>query len=245
MKNFDCKIISNTKLNEGVFELKLDMPSEFNILSGQFVNIYLESKLLGRPFSFVDFSNNVLTLVYKVVGCGTKELTTYENGRLIKVLGPLGTGFDTSIENKKVVLVGAGVGLPPILNLYNELKAKNDVKLVAAFTNESDVFYEDEVLSSANNDLLVQNSDKYSNLNPIQFLDNTDFEFDHVVACGPSIVLMLLDKRYQDSKTGQISIEERMGCGHGNCYGCSQKTKEDTNVLTCIDGPVFNLGVLS
>lgn len=245
MKNYQTKIISNKKLNEGVFELKLETSNDFSIKSGQFVNVYLDSKLLGRPFSFVSFENNILTLVYKLVGCGTKELATYECGREVKILGPLGTGFDTSIENKKIVLVGAGVGLPPILNLYNELKLKNDVRLIAAFTNETDVFYKDEILNGNNNTLLVQNSDEFSNLNPIQYLEKYEFDFDHIVACGPSIVLMLLDKKYQSTKTGQISIEERMGCGHGNCYGCSQKTKNDTNVLTCIDGPVFNLGVLA
>lgn len=245
MKNYLCKVISNTQLNEQTYNLLLQTPFEFNIECGQFVNVYIPGYLLGRPFSFESFQNNELSIIYKVNGQGTKELTQIQPNQEIKILGELGHGFDTNVTNEKIVIIGAGVGLPPMLNLYNKLKQTNNVTLIAAFTNESDTFRLEQITQDDKNVVLVQNSKKYLNLNPLQYLENKELDFDYIYACGPSILLKLLDQKYAPTKKGQISIEERMGCGHGTCYGCSKKTKKGKNVLTCKNGPVFDLGVLA
>lgn len=245
MKKYTCKVIYNKQLNENVYNLVLQTPLSFNIKCGQFVNLYIPDFLLGRPFSFDNFKNNQLSIIYKINGQGTEELTKFQTNNFIELLGPLGHGFDTNISSKNIVLVGAGVGLPPILNLYDQLKKTNKVKLIAAFTNENDIFKLEKIQQSVNNVVLVQNSNKYLNLNPIQYLDKNNLEFDYIYSCGPSMLLKLIDQKYFETKKGQISIEERMGCGHGTCYGCSKKNKQNVNVLTCQGGPVFNLGVLS
>lgn len=243
MQKYTCKILKNEMLNQNIYNLVIETPKNFNIESGQFINLYVPGFLLPRPFSFVKFENNELSIIYKVNGQGTQELTRLQPKTFINILGPLGTGFNTNLKHQKVLLIGGGVGLPPILNLYESLSQNNEVKLICAFTNETDIFSL-EKLKTHNATILVQNSKHYENDNPLQYLAKNNVEFDYIYACGPTKMLELIDLKYYDNKKGQISIEERMGCGHGTCYGCSKEDKTGKNVLTCVDGPVFDLGVL-
>lgn len=243
MKKYICKILKNEQINKNVYNIILKMPKEFNIKSGQFLNIYIPTYLLPRPFSFIEFKNNEITIIYKVNGLGTKYLTSMKKNQFLTILGPLGNGFKTNISNKKILLIGGGVGLPPILNLYEILKQKNQVSLICAFTNKDDLFNLKQ-LQENKAIILVQNSNKYPNYNPISYLEHMEIDFEYVYACGPTKMLEAIDLKYQNTKKGQISIEERMGCSYGICYGCSKETKKGTNVLTCKNGPVFKLGEL-
>lgn len=172
-------------------------------------------------------------IIYKIKGQGTKDLSMIESGSKVDVLYPLGNGYEL-VENKKVLLIGGGIGIPPLLELYHQLKKNNDVKLLIGLNNLEENAYEEYCPMIAT----LQQSNAF-NGNVVEYLEENDVDYNYVYACGPMPMLKALQKYL--SVDGQISIEERMGCGFGACMGCSCKTNDGNYKRICVEGPVFEM----
>ena len=203
--------------------------------SGQFVNIQLDGFFLRRPISVCDYSDSELTLIYKVVGGGTEYMSKLENGAELDILTGLGNGYDTSLSGEKPLLLGGGVGVPPLYNLAKKLISEGkNVSVVLGFNTKDEIFYEKEfaALGAA---VTVATADGSYGVKGF-VTDAMPEDYTYFYTCGPEPMLKAV---YKASKTsGQMSFEERMGCGFGACMGCSCKTLTG-NKRICKDGPVM------
>lgn len=234
------KIISNQLIAYETYEMRLSVPSLSNVTPGQFINIKLEDSLkhfLRRPISICDYSDNVLTIVYKIKGTGTKELSEYKSNQSIDFLGPLGHGFVPKIEYKRQLVVGGGIGIPPLYMLVKELiRLGITCDVVLGFNSINDVFYQAqfEKLGATVYICTMDGSMGYHG-NVIDAIKHFNLPVDYYYTCGPEKMLYaLIEKKY----VGQLSFEERMGCGFGACMGCSHKTIESYKRI-CKEGPVL------
>ena len=233
------KIKSQRLLCDNVYEMKLAGDTSEITAPGQFVNLKLPEFYLRRPISVCDCTEDGLTLIYKVVGQGTEKMSSLPDEYEIDILTGLGNGF-TVKESKKCVVVGGGVGVPPLYMLCKRLIEKG-VKPVAVlgFASKKDVFYEDEFKALGVEVKIATNDGSCGAKGFVtDILDGMDF--DTLYACGPMPMLKALCK--YDAEC-QLSLEERMGCGFGACMGCSIQTK-DGYKRVCKDGPVFDKEVL-
>lgn len=224
----------NRQLNATVFEMRLIGDTSLLTNPGQFIDLAVSGKYLRRPISVSDYDEKGLTLVYKVVGEGTEIMSKMREGESINALIALGNGFSVDFEGKKVVLVGGGIGLPPMYNLAKELVKKGkEVTVVMGFNGEEDAFYLDKFDFCKETRVCTVDG----SLGTKGFVTNAieKGEFDYFCACGPEPMLNALLKTGMD---GQLSYEARMGCGFGVCMGCSCKTKLG-NKRICKDGPVM------
>ena len=203
---------------------------------GQFVNIKLDGFYLRRPISVCDYDKNELTLIYKTVGEGTAAMSKYENGTELDILTGLGNGYDTSLSGEKPLLLGGGVGVPPLYNLCKKLVAEGKKPtVILGFNSSDDVFYENE-FKALGADVYVTTADGSYGIKGFVTDAMSDLDYSFFYTCGPEPMLKAI---YNVSKTsGQLSFEERMGCGFGACMGCSCKTKYG-NKRICKDGPVL------
>ena len=203
--------------------------------SGQFVNIQLDGFFLRRPISVCDYSDGTLTLIYKVVGGGTEYMSKLGNGAELDILTGLGNGYDTSLSGEKPLLLGGGVGVPPLYNLAKKLVSEGkNVSVVLGFNTKDEIFYEKEftALGAA---VTVATADGSYGVKGF-VTDAMPEDYTYFYTCGPEPMLKAV---YKASKTsGQMSFEERMGCGFGACMGCSCKTLTG-NKRICKDGPVM------
>lgn len=215
---------------------------------GQFLNISVgdNSMLLRRPISICEITDATATIIYKVEGNGTNEMSKKEVGESIDVMGPLGNGFPL-VENKKVLLVGGGVGVPPMYELAKQLlKQGCEVTTVLGFRNKEVSFYFEE-FSELSRTFVASNDGSVGTKGLVtDVITDNDIEFDVIYACGPTPMLKALDIKYKDNKEGYLSFEERMACGIGACYACVCKTNtEKGHARVCKEGPVFKLGSVS
>ena len=203
---------------------------------GQFVNIKLDGLFLRRPISVNDVENDKLTLIYKVVGKGTEQMSNMVCGETLDILTGLGNGYDISKSGDKPLLIGGGVGVPPLYMLAKKLIAdKKDVTVILGFNTKDEIFYEDEFKALGAKVYVTTVDGSYGQkgfvTTPMEGLDYT-----YTYTCGPESMLKAV---YKTSKTtGEYSFEERMGCGFGACMGCSCKTLYG-NKRICKDGPVL------
>lgn len=231
---------SNIKLAYDVFELKLFGDTSAITAPGQFVNIELAGLFLRRPISVCEKYGSCLTLIYKVIGKGTEQLSRICPGEKLDLLSGLGNGYDTSKSGNNPVLIGGGAGVPPMYMLAKALisEAKNP-KAILGFNSKSEVFYEDE-FRALGIDVIVTTTDGSSGTrgfvtDALKKLDN----FSYTYSCGPEPMLKAV---YNATNTeGQFSFEERMGCGFGACMGCSCETKYGFKRI-CRDGPILEKG---
>jgi dihydroorotate dehydrogenase electron transfer subunit len=224
----------NRQLNATVFEMRLIGDTSLLTNPGQFIDLAVSGKYLRRPISVSDYDGKGLTLVYKVVGEGTEIMSKMREGESINALIALGNGFSVDFEGKKVVLVGGGIGLPPMYNLAKELVKKGkEVTVVMGFNGKEDAFYLDKFDFCKETRVCTVDG----SLGIKGFVTNAieKGEFDYFCACGPEPMLNALLKTGMD---GQLSYEARMGCGFGVCMGCSCKTKLGSKRI-CKDGPVM------
>lgn len=240
-------ILSNENIAKDTYKMMLDSKEvDFNFLSGTFLNIKLNTGkfILRRPISIyeADETNKTITIIYKVLGEGTKELTNYKKGEVLSVLGPLGTGFPIQDESQNVLLVGGGVGVPPLYELAKRLKklGKN-ITCVLGFRDKESVFSEEDFKKIAKVIICTDDGSYGYHGLVTDAIDKNNVEFDTLYSCGPLMMLKSLDEKYRDSKKGYLSFEERMACGIGACYGCMTETKNGLKRV-CKDGPVFKLG---
>ncbi len=203
---------------------------------GQFVNIKLEGQYLRRPISICDYDENTLTLIYKVVGVGTEKMSEYKPGRELDILIALGNGFDTSKSGTSPLLIGGGVGVPPMYNLCKKLISEGKKPtVILGFNSREDVFSEEE-FKALGVETIVTTADGSYGIHGFVTDAMKDISYDYFFTCGPEPMFRAIEKIA--STSGQYSFEERMGCGFGACMGCSCKTKYG-NKRICKDGPVL------
>ncbi len=227
----------NVPLTGSVWQMDLEGDTSAITAPGQFVNLRLEGKFLRRPISVCDVEGDRLRLVYKVVGEGTQAMSGYEPGKRLDLLTGLGNGYDLAPAGDRPLLVGGGVGIPPLYLLCRRLvRQGRRPHVVLGFPSLEEAFYQREFLDlGATVDLWTQDG---SNGQKGLVTDGMKAagEYTYVYTCGPEPMLKAV---WQLSRTsGQFSFEERMGCGFGACMGCSCKTKYGSKRI-CKDGPVL------
>ena len=206
------------------------------IRCGQFVNIKLDGFVLRRPISVCDCKDGVLTIIYKVVGTGTEYMAKLSDGAKLDILTGLGNGYDLEKSGDSPVLLGGGVGVPPMYMLAKELvKMGKKVSVILGFNAKDEVFYEEE-FKALGADVVVTTVDGSYGVKGFVTDALKDTDYSYTFCCGPEPMLKAV---YNTSVTsGQYSFEERMGCGFGACMGCSCKTLYG-NKRICKDGPVL------
>ena len=235
MKQGLFEIIENIPLTETVYKMVMQGDTSAITASGQFVNILLDGLYLRRPISVCDVEGDKLTIIYKVVGKGTKQMSEMRGGKL-DVLTGLGNGYDLRLSGDKPVLMGGGVGVPPMYMLCKQLLAQGkSVNVILGFNTVSEVFYEEEfkALGACVTVTTVDGSYGVKGFvtDALKSLDYTYF-----YTCGPEPMLKAVYKASNTS--GQMSFEKRMGCGFGACMGCSCKTLTGYKRI-CKEGPVM------
>ena len=236
MKQGIFEIIENTALTDSVFRMRLRGDVSAITTPGQFVNIRLEGKYLRRPISVCEVADDVLTIIYKVVGGGTEQMGKMLPGEKLDVLTGLGNGYNLELAGDKPVLLGGGVGVPPMYELAKRLIAMGkEVQVILGFNTKSELFYEDafKALGAA---VTVTTVDGSYGVKGFVTDVLKDMEYTHFFACGPEPMLKAVYKASVTS--GQMSFEKRMGCGFGACMGCSCKTLTGYKRI-CKEGPVM------
>ncbi len=235
MKQGLFEIIENKPLTDNVYKMTLKGDVSAITAPGQFVNILLDGLYLRRPISVCDLGENTLTIVYKAVGKGTKQMAAMQSGTL-DILTGLGNGYDLSVSGEEPVLLGGGVGVPPMYLLAKRLLEQGKkVQVILGFNTKSEVFYENEFKALGAEVTVTTVDGSYGTKGFVtDALENMDYS--HFYTCGPEPMLKAV---YRASKTsGQMSFEKRMGCGFGACMGCSCKTLTG-NKRICKEGPVM------
>jgi len=229
-------ILSNEALTDSVYKMTLAGDTSAITAAGQFVNIQLEGKFLRRPISVCDYDNETLTIVYKVVGKGTEQMSAMTAGEKLDILTGLGNGYDLSLSGDKPVLLGGGVGVPPMYNLAKKLLAQGkDVTVILGFNTKSEVFYEEE-FKALGCKVIVATADGSHGVKGFATTPLAELDYTYFYTCGPEPMLKAVYKATNTS--GQMSFEERMGCGFGACMGCSCKTLTGYKRI-CKEGPVM------
>ena len=235
MKQSIFTIIENSRLTDTVYRMVLEGDTSAIAGPGQFVNVQLEGKFLRRPISVCDYSDTTLTILYKVVGDGTARMAELPEGDVLDVLTGLGNGYDLTFAGDAPLLIGGGVGVPPLYRLAKELIADGkQVQVVLGFNTKDEVFYEEE-FRALGATVTVTTADGSHGVKG--FVTNAlPDAYSYFYTCGPEPMLKALYKA--TSTSGQFSFEERMGCGFGACMGCSCKVITGYKRI-CKEGPVL------
>ena len=236
MKQSIFTILTDEALTPSVYRMTLSGDTSAITAPGQFVNIRLAGKFLRRPISVCDWEDGKLTLVYKVVGHGTAQMAAMAPGEKLDILTGLGNGYDLGLVGDAPLLVGGGVGVPPMYGLAKHLRAMGkEVQVILGFNTKAEIFYEQE-FKDLGCTVTVTTADGSYGVKGFVTDAMKNMHYSHFCACGPEPMLKAL---YAASTTsGQMSFEERMGCGFGACMGCSCKTLTG-NKRICKDGPVM------
>ena len=234
MKQLTFEIKSNEQTAKNVYRMLLAGDTT-GILPGQFVNIRVEGQFLRRPISVCNITDGVLTIIYKVVGVGTEAMSHLPVGTQLDVLTVLGNGYDLTKAGDAPLLVGGGVGVPPMYMLARQLREMGKtVKVILGFNTQDEVFYEDE-FRSLGCDVTVTTVDGSHGVKG--FVTNAmDGQQSYYYTCGPLPMIKALINTL--GTNGQVSMEERMGCGFGACMGCTIQTTQGPKRV-CKEGPVF------
>ena len=236
MKQTLFHIKENVNLTENVLKMVLSGDTSDITAPGQFINIKIDGFYLRRPISICDYDDSTITIIYKVVGEGTEVMSKMNAGENLDVLCGLGNGFDTSKSMDKPILIGGGVGVPPMYNLCKKLIAEGkSVTVILGFNKKDEIFYEEE-FKNLGADVKVTTVDGSYGIKGFVTDALRVTEYSYFYTCGPMPMFKAIEATVKTS--GQYSFEERMGCGFGACMGCSCKTKYG-NKRICKDGPVL------
>lgn len=229
-------VISNTVLAPSVFKMVLKGDTSALTNSGQFINFKIDGLYLRRPISVCDYKEDEITVIYKVVGEGTEIMSKAQEGDTFDILVGLGNGFNTEKAGKKPLLIGGGVGIPPLYKLAKNLISEGkEVSVILGFNTKSEIFYEQE-FKALGAKVLVTTVDGSYGVKGFVTDAFGEVDYDYFYTCGPEPMFRAIEAKAETS--GQYSFEERMGCGFGACMGCSCKTKYG-NKRICKDGPVL------
>ena len=236
MKESIFEILSNTKIAADIYKMELEGDISDISRPGQFVNIKIEGLFLRRPISVCDAQNGVLTLIYKVVGQGTEIMAQAGKGVRLSLLTGLGNGYDTSKSGEFPLLIGGGVGVPPLYMLCKKLiSEEKSVKAALGFNKAEEIILAND-LKALGAEVYIATVDGSAGVRGFVTDAIRDLDYSYFYACGPLPMFRAVEKVAKTS--GQYSFEERMGCGFGACMGCSCKTKYG-NKRICRDGPVL------
>ena len=236
MKQGIFVIRSNEALTDVVYKMVLEGDTSAITNCGQFVDLRLPEKYLRRPISVCDYDDTSLTLIYKVVGSGTEIMAKLPVGTALDVLTGLGNGYDTSLSGDRPVLVGGGVGVPPMYNLCKKLICQGKrPQVVLGFNAASEIFLADE-FRALGAEVFIATAD--GSVGTKGFVTDVikNLSYTYFYSCGPMPMFKAMEGVMQTS--GQYSFEERMGCGFGACMGCTIQTRSGYKRV-CKDGPVF------
>lgn len=235
MKQGIFEIKENIALTDSVYKMTLQGDTSAITAPGQFVNIQLDGLYLRRPISVCDVQEDLLTIIYKAVGRGTKQMAAMQCGKL-DILTGLGNGYDLTLAGDSPVLLGGGVGVPPMYLLAKRLREQGKaVQVILGFNTNSEVFFEKEFKALG---CIVTVTTVDGSYGSRGFVTDAlkNMEYSHFFTCGPEPMLKAV---YRASVTsGQMSFEKRMGCGFGACMGCSCKTITGYKRI-CKEGPVM------
>ena len=246
-KQLTARIISQTELADGIYDMRLQAEEIAACAKpGQFISVYVndKSKILPRPISIcgIDAEEGSLRIVYRIAGEGTKQMSDYKAGDIVKILGPLGNGF--TMKQEKAILIGGGIGIPPMLELAKQLDCPKSIVLGY---QDSQMFLKDEF--EPYGDVFVSTEDGSAGTkgNVLDAVKANRLEADLIFACGPTPMLRAI-KAYALDKgiPCWVSMEEKMACGIGACLACVCQSKEVDehskvhNKRVCKDGPVFD-----
>jgi dihydroorotate dehydrogenase electron transfer subunit len=235
MKQSIFTIVSNRALTDSVYKMVLQGDTSAITAPGQFVNIKLEGMFLRRPISVCDVEGDKLTIIYKVVGKGTEAMSRMTAGEL-DILTGLGNGYDLTVSGEKPVLLGGGVGVPPMYKLAKELIAQGKkVSVILGFNTKNEIFYEEE-FKNLGAEVFVTTVDGSYGIRGFVTDALKNIDYTYFYTCGPEPMLKAVHRASVTS--GQMSFEERMGCGFGACMGCSCKTLTGYKRI-CKEGPVM------
>ena len=239
MKQVIFNIQSNEQIAKNVYRMLLAGDTT-GILSGQFVNIRIAGQFLRRPISVCNITEGVLTIIYKVVGIGTEAMSQLPIGTQLDILTILGNGYDLTKAGDQPLLVGGGVGVPPMYMLARQLREMGkEVKIILGFNTQDEVFYEDE-FRALGCDVTVTTVDGSHGIKG--FVTNAmDGQQSYYYTCGPLPMIKALINTL--GTNGEVSMEERMGCGFGACMGCTIQTTMGPKRV-CKEGPVFPAEIL-
>ena len=235
MKQGVFTILENTALTDSVYRMKLAGDASEVTAPGQFINILLDGLFLRRPISVCDSDAGSITIIYKVIGKGTEQMSRMASGEKLDVLTGLGNGYDLNAAGNTPLLIGGGVGVPPLYKLAKLLTAAGKkVTVILGFNTKSEIFYEEE-FKALGADVRVTTVDGSYGITGFVTAAMPD-TYSHYYACGPEPMLRAV---FSAAKApGEMSFEERMGCGFGACMGCSCKTITGFKRI-CKDGPVM------
>lgn len=229
-------IVSNRKIARDVFEMVLAGDTSAITAPGQFINIKLDGLFLRRPISVCDWDAETVTILYKVVGEGTEQMAQMIAGATLDILVGLGNGFDVTCAGERPLLLGGGVGTPPMYGLCKRLLAAGKTPtIILGFASAADVLYEDAFRALGVN-IIIATADGTYGVRGFVTDAMAGLDYTYFYACGP--IPMLRAVADASVTSGELSFEERMGCGFGACMGCSCKTKYG-NKRICRDGPVL------
>ena len=234
--NQTFEIVQNKQIAKNMYKMVLRGDTSRMRAPGQFVNIRLDGFYLRRPISVCDYDGRMLTLLYKVVGKGTAAMAAMEKRQLLELLVGLGNGFDTAKSGRAPLLIGGGAGVPPLYGLARQLRREGkDVMAVLGFNSREDVFYADE-FRRLEVPVVLMTADGSAGRRGFVTDGMAGLAYTYFYACGPEGMLRAVYE--QTDTSGQLSFEERMGCGFGACMGCSCRTKYGSKRI-CKDGPVL------
>lgn len=236
MKQVFLTIKENIALTDSVYKMVLSGDTSGVTNCGQFVNIKLDGLFLRRPISVCDCEDGQLTLVYKVVGRGTEQMSRMNAGEILDVLVGLGNGYDTTVSGDAPLLIGGGVGVPPMYMLCKKLIAEGkNPTVILGFNRADEIFYENE-FKALGARVIVTTVDGSYGIRGFVTDAFANVEYSYFYTCGPEPMLKAVYRATNTS--GQFSFEERMGCGFGACMGCSCKTVTGYKRI-CKEGPVL------
>ena len=238
MKQGYFTVLTNERLTANVYKMTLSGDVSAIERPGQFVNIQIDGLFLRRPISVCDVEGDKLTIIYKVVGKGTERLAAMDGGQMLDILTGLGYGYFTDFAGEKPLLIGGGVGVPPLYYLAKcLLKEGKTPTVILGFNTSNEIFYQKEFEALGIKTIVCTADGSYGVKGFVtDGVDKVD-EYTHVYTCGPEPMLKAV---YNKTVTdGSYSFEESMGCGFGACMGCSCKTKYG-NKRICKDGPVLS-----
>ena len=235
MKQGIFEIVSNEKLTQNVYKMVLRGDVSAITAPGQFVNILLDGLYLRRPISVCEVGEDTFTMIYKVVGKGTAQMAAMESGKL-DILTGLGNGYDMTVSGQKPLLLGGGVGVPPMYELCKQLlRQGKEVQVILGFNTADEVFYEDQFKDLGACVTVTTVDGSYGTKGFVTDVMK-ELDYSYFYTCGPEPMLKAV---YKTSTTsGQMSFEKRMGCGFGACMGCSCKTLTGYKRI-CKEGPVM------
>ena len=230
-------VLENKKIAKDVFLMVLEGDTQYITAPGQFINILVEGFYLRRPISICDWDDKTITIIYKVVGKGTEAMAEMLPGKKLDILTGLGNGFTAKEGSEKPLVIGGGVGAPPMYGVAKHLIEKGaKPTVILGFTSKDDVFYEEEFKALGCEVYVTTNDGSYGTKGFVTDVIKNLEDYDYFYTCGPLPMLKAVAMGTECS--GQLSFEERMGCGFGGCMGCSCKTLTG-NKRICTEGPVL------